>query len=436
MKFLEPESQTLEFKAEWSDTAKKTMIAFANDMGGVLQIGVADNGELVGCNFDLVERSARRFARDGVEPSMSALLDIRKQVIDGKVLATILVAPGTRKPYGLRGKLLTEGGVYIRLGGQTVPATLDEVVRIIQRGDPRTWESRPSNDTNLTFNQSERIFDNLQVPFSETHRLGYGLLNRDREFTNLALLLSDQNPFRVIVNTYAASGQVETSDRFSGSILQQWISVRERLEQINTPFIDKETDDFARREIYPWPKIALREALTNTLAHRDYSSQLQVAINIHPDVITFFTPGGIPPELTLEEALMEGASFCRNEKLTEIFMRLRWMEKAGTGFGDIFKAYSAYPQKPKLQQIVRSFLIELPRVNTQQSGREAELLRYVKNSPNGRTRAEIETYLKLSSPTIFKLLRKLKANGQVAVEGKGPSTRYLCTLNGREAKPL
>ena len=73
MKFLEPESQTLEFKAEWSDTAKKTMIAFANDMGGVLQIGVTDNGELVGCNFDLVERSARRFARDGVEPSMSAV---------------------------------------------------------------------------------------------------------------------------------------------------------------------------------------------------------------------------------------------------------------------------------------------------------------------------------------------------------------------------
>ena len=171
MKLSEPEGQTLEYKQEWCDTAKKTLIAFANDLGGILQIGVADNGEVVGCDFDQVERSVRRFARDGVEPPMTDLIDVRKQIFDDKVVATILVAPGIKKPYGFRGKVLTEGGVYIRLGGQTVPATLDEVVRIIQRGDPRTWESRPSNDTNLTFNQSERIFDNLQVPFSETHRL-------------------------------------------------------------------------------------------------------------------------------------------------------------------------------------------------------------------------------------------------------------------------
>ena len=433
MKLSEPEGQTLEYKQEWCDTAKKTLIAFANDLGGILQIGVADNGEVVGCDFDQVERSVRRFARDGVEPPMTDLIDVRKQIFDDKVVATILVAPGIKKPYGFRGKVLTEGGVYIRLGGQTVPATLDEVIRIIQRGDPRSWESRAVNETDLTFEQAKRIFDDLQIPFSEGSQLGYGLLNRQREFTNLALLLSDQNPFRVIVNTYDISGKVVSSNRVCGSVLQQWLSVRRTLADINTPVIDKESSDFSRKETYPWPQLALREALTNTLAHRDYSSPLQVAVNIHPDAITFFTPGGIPPELTLDEALMEGASFCRNEKLAEIFMRLHWMEKAGTGFGDIFRAYALFPQKPKLQQVARSFLIELPRINEQQSGKEADVLRFVKSSPEGKTRPEIEAYMQLSRPTVLKLLKALRKNGHLVIEGKGPATRYLVPTTDQDA---
>lgn len=425
MKLSEPEGQLLEYKQEWSDTAKKTLIAFANNLGGVLQIGVTDDGEVVGCNFDQVERTVRRFARDGVEPPMTNLVDVRKQELGGKVFAAVLVAPGTRRPYAFRGKLLAEGGVYIRLGGQTVSATLEEVIQLIQRGDPRTWESRPSHETALTFEEANLVFENRQIPFTESNWLGYGLINRDREFTNLALLLSDQNPFRVVVNTFGSSGKVETSVRISGSVLRQWNQVRERLSEVNSPIIDKDSKNFARNEVYPWPPLALRESLTNTLAHRDYTSPLQVSVNIHPDVIRFFTPGGIPPELTLEEALTEGASFCRNEKLAEIFMRLNWMEKAGTGFGDIFRAYAEFSQKPKLQHIARSFEIELPRVNDLLTDKETNVLLFIKSSPKGRTRAEIETYLKQSRPTVLKLLKQLRTNEQVLVEGNGPTTRYV-----------
>ena len=429
MKLSKPEGQTLEYKQEWCDTAKKTMIAFANDLGGILLIGVADDGEVVGCNFDQVERSVRSFARDGVEPSMSALVKVRKQIVDDKIITSVLIAPGTERPYSFRGKVLTEGGVYIRLGGQTVSATLEEVMRIIRRGDPRTWESRPCNQSELTFVDSKKIFEDHGIQFSEVNWIGYGLINRDHEFTNLALLLSDQNPFRVIINKYAASGKVDSCTRISGSIVQQWHTVRDRLSEVNVPIIDKESSDFARQEKYPWPQVALREALTNTLAHRDYTSPLQAAVNIHPDVINFLTPGGIPPELTLEDALAEGASFCRNEKLAELFMRLHWMEKSGTGFGDIFRAYAEYDQKPTLKHIARSFQIELPRVvNVQQSGREANVIRFIRQSPVGRSRAEIEAYLGLSRPTVMKILNELIENEQIVRSGEARSIRYhVCT---------
>ena len=323
MKLKEPEGQRLEYKREWCETAKKTMIAFANDLGGILQIGVADDGEVIGCNFDQVDRSVHSFAREGVQPSMSDLVQVRRVDFDGKAVASVLISPGSQRPYGFRGKVLTEGGAYIRLGGQTVAATLDEVMSLIQRGDPRSWESRISNEQNLTFTDSKKIFDSANIPFEEANWLGYGVQNRNREFTNLALLLSDQNPYVVVINKYDATGKVTGSDRIKGSVLRQWATVRDQLSELNLPIIDKNSSNFARRELYPWPIVALREALTNTLAHRDYSSPLQVAVNIHPNVITFLTPGGIPPELTLEDAMVEGASFCRNEKLAELFMRLQ-----------------------------------------------------------------------------------------------------------------
>ena len=158
MKLQDHEGQTLAYKQEWCEDAKKTLIAFANGLGGILQIGVAKDGEIIGCSFSQVERAIHRFARDGVDPPMEALIDVRKQMLDGKVFASVLVRPGIRRPYALRGKVLTQGGAFIRLGGQTVPAALEEILQLIHQGDPRAWESRPCGLTNLTFEQAAQIF--------------------------------------------------------------------------------------------------------------------------------------------------------------------------------------------------------------------------------------------------------------------------------------
>ena len=106
-------------------------------------------------------------------------------------------------------------------------------------------------------------------------------------------------------------------------------------------------------------------------------------------------------------------------------MRLHWMEKAGTGFGDIFRAYADYPQKPKLQHIGRSFEIELPRINENVTGRESAALLFIQANPEGRTRSEIEAYLGCSRPTVLNMLKELKESGRVAVKGRGPLTRYV-----------
>ncbi len=416
MQLTEPEGQMLEYEEAWSDAARETLIAFANGLGGVLQIGASGDGEVLGCDFDQVEQCVRHFALEEAEPTIDHLVEVRKQELGGRVLAAVLVAPGERRPYALRGKILTEGGVFVRLGDQTVPASSDEIICLARHGDPRTWEDRPSPETELTFEEAREAY----FRFWEDR----GLRTNEGAFTNFALLLSDQNPFCLVINMYGAGGMLDGTIRLGGSLLQQWLAAGKRLSEINTPFIRKDSADFVRKEVHPWPPAALREALASVFVHRDYASPLLAAVNVHPDVIGFFTPGGMPPGITPDEAFSEGAGFCRNEKLAEIFMRIQAAQTTGTGLGDIIRAYAGFPQRPVLQHIGRSFRIELPRVNGQQSSREFEALRFLRASANGRSRAELEAFLKVSRPTVLNLLKSLKAAGQVAARGRGPATRY------------
>lgn len=426
-KFTEPEGQTLEYKQAWSDTAKKTLIAFANDFGGILEFGVADSGEVLGCNFDEIDRQVMTFARQGVEPPLTDLVRIVPRDFDGKTVASVIVSPGPQKPYSFKGKLFSSGGVYIRLGGQTVAANTEEVIALIRRGNPREWETRlcEADPDSLTFESAAKIFAERNVLFSEAAWLGYGLVNARRHFTNLALLVSDQCPARLAVNTFGPDGRIAKTERIRGSLLAQMTAAREILEKANTPAISKRSGRQERLERHPWPVLALREALTNSLAHRDYSSPVGASVNIYPDRIVFMTPGGIPPEITLEDALAEGTSFCRNEKLADIFLRLGWMEKIGTGFSDIFREYAPYEQKPEVRHIVRIFQIELPRTDRKANPRERLAIDFVRGSEAGRTRAEIEAFLGVSRPTAAKILKAVLSSGQLVAAGRGRSVRYL-----------
>ena len=426
MRLERSEGQNTEFKVMWCDSAKKTLIAFANDSGGILYFGVADDGEPKGCDFDKTVRAVMQFARDGIEPPMNGLVHVEKKTLEGKTLALAVVEPGPMRPYGFKGKLLSKGGVYIRMGGQTVAATLEEVLELVRRGNPRNWEARACGWPDLTFKSASEFLKAHGIPFDKVNWPGLGVYDSNRLFTNLALLLSDQNTSKIVLNIFRQDGSLQQSQEEGGPILDQVLRLRAALDEANVPILDKNTGRQARETRYPWPKIAVREALTNCVAHRDYSSPLQSAINIGPDKIAFLTVGGLPPELTPEEALMPGATFCRNPMLADLFRKLGWTEKAGTRFSDIFRAYAHYPQRPILRNVGRTLLLELPRVeNFEGVSQEDRVVDFLSDAPTGRSRQEIEDFLGVSRPTVLKLLGKLKASGRVSTIGNARSLRYI-----------
>lgn len=112
-----------------------------------------------------------------------------------------------------------------------------------------------------------------------------------------------------------------------------------------------------------YPEVAIREALINTLVHRDYSfSTASTLISIYADRIEFITLGGLLPGLELED-VTAGVSVCRNPNLAIVFYRLELIEAYGTGLQKIKGAYAGIPVQPQIQVTKNVFKLILPNVN-------------------------------------------------------------------------
>ncbi|MDO5530664.1 RNA-binding domain-containing protein [Sutterella sp.] len=420
------ESERVEFKQAWSDTAQKTMIAFANTYGGTIYFGVDNDGKGVGVeDFDRIERTVFTFARNGVEPDMSSLIRVKPIALpDGKTVAAVQVLLGDDRPYAFKNKNWTNGGVFIRVGSSSLQAERSEIMGMAK--DLIPWEERIARFQDLTFEEARRICQTRAVPFSEANFVGYGIADTYGRFTNFGLLLSDQNREHIKISEFLGE-----DDRYSGgpelkgSILKQREDALKILEQNNLPRSTKTTDGEERIDVNPWPPVAVREALTNCIVHRDFNIDLPspTTVNIFADRMVFQTVATLPAGLTIEDLYQDGFSFCRNRFLSELFLRLRWMEKAGSGFADIFAGYEESFLKPSCACSTRIFKITLPKLQKSPTLNEkvAALIReYGSLSPK-----ELQGKVNVPRSTLNKALKELVDSKMILRTGAGRSTCYI-----------
>lgn len=98
------ESNRIEFKAELNDKLEKEIGAFLNNKeGGVLYIGVDDNGNPVGMpNIDSMQLKIADRIKNNILPSTLGLFDIVTEEIDKVSVVKILISSGLEKPYILK----------------------------------------------------------------------------------------------------------------------------------------------------------------------------------------------------------------------------------------------------------------------------------------------------------------------------------------------
>ena len=429
------ESETVELKSVVVDDIKKEIIAFANCEGGKLYIGVQDDGTVVGLDDpDGAALQISNMVRDAVKPDLTMFLHYETLNEDGKQIIAIDVQRGTERPYYLARKGLRPEGVFVRQGYSSVPASNTAIRRMIKETDGDHFEEMRSLEQNLTFEAAKKEFSERNIRFGEAQMKTLGLMTHDGIYTNLGLLLSDQCVHTIKAAAFEGTTQNEFKDRreFSGSLFRQMNEVYDYIDfrnQTHSTFQKLRRID--RRD---YPETAVREALLNSLVHREYSFRASTLISLYADRIEFTSIGGLVSGVTLKDVMM-GISVCRNVKLANVFYRLELIEAYGTGILKIMEAYSGTGKEPQIETSDNAFKIILPNLNAhadpnepgarQNGGSPEEAVIALAKKQNSFTRKDVEEELGISQSACGRILKQMAQRGQIIQEGKGRNTHYL-----------
>ena len=425
------ESDTVELKLIVVDDIKKEIIAFANTNGGIIYIGIADNGDIIGlknANFDLM--NINNMIRDGIKPDITLFVQSKIEQIGDKNVIIIDVQSGANRPYYLSGKGIRPEGVYIRHGTSSVPANDTAIRKMIRETDGESYEKMRSTEQNLTFDTTNAEFTKRNVSFGIAQMMTLGMINADRIYTNLALILSDQCVHTIKTAIFQDTTQETFQNRreFSGSIMKQINEVYEYLDLNNRT---KATfNKLLRIDKRDYPETALREALINAIVHREYSTSGSVLIKMFSDRTEFISPGGLVSSIEIED-IMSGYSVCRNSGLAAIFYRLQLIEAFGTGILKIFEAYKTSFKQPKIEVTPNVFKMILPNLNAESSEVFAnteqmshERIQQFVHIHGSINRKQTEELLGLSQTAAGIILRKMLKTGVLKKEGNSRNIRY------------
>ncbi len=427
------ESEIVELKSQVVGDLCKEIIAFANTNGGTLYIGIDDDGAIVGvADADKATLQINNMVRDSIKPDVTMFVRYETQNLDRKQIIAVTVQKGTSRPYYLSSKGLKPGGVYVRNGTASDPATDTAIRKMIKETDGDCFEDMRSLEQNLTFHAANTQFTKQSVPFDDTKMQTLGFISPDGIYSNMAFLLSDQCSSAIKAATFAGKDKSNFQDRreFSGSLFQQMEEMYAYLDMRNQT---KATfDGLYRNDIRDYPEEALREALLNSIVHRDYSFSASTLISVYEDRIEFVSVGGLPDGIALED-IMLGLSVCRNPKLAAVFYRLKLIEAYGTGMPKIMKAYDGYSCKPQIEVTGNAFKITLPNRNfeakeaamtTEIPKKNEDIILSFITSNEQITRSDVERILHISQATANRLLKHMIREGLIYQESSGRNTRY------------
>lgn len=434
------EIETVELKSIVMDDIKKEIIAFANCDGGTVYVGVADDGKVLGVeNADECVLQISNMVRDAVKPDVTMFIHYETLECDGKAVVAVNIQRGTNRPYYLAKKGLRPEGVYVRQGYSSVPATDTAIRQMIKETDGDSFENMRSINQALTFEATKKEFEKRNVVFGQPQMQTLKIVSADGIYTNLGLLLSEQCLHTIKAAVFEGINQNVFKDRreFSGSLMQQLNDVYDYIDFHNQTHATFRK--LLRIDTRDYPEVAVREALLNTLVHRDYSFRASTLISIYDDRIEFVSIGGLLPGLELDD-LMMGVSVCRNPHLANVFYRLQLIEAYGTGMKKIMGAYANALVQPKVKTTNNAFKIILPNVNFTPKAAEVhkdfekaadlaldsnekKVLQFLREHLM-ITRKETQTLLEVSQSTAGRILKAMVDSGRIKQIGGSRTTRY------------
>ena len=330
------EGFTTEFKRSMPSDLGREICAFANATGGVILIGVEDSGAVVGVEDHNRLKSQVQSVARSANPPVAVEMES-----EGDVLR-VTVPEQHGKPYSFGGRF------FIREGATCQQMSRDEIREFFFEEGLIRLDETPC----IAFDPSVEVTPPRWAEFAERAGIDPGLdpmtvlenlhLLKDSRMAHAGawLLADDITRFTLQASVTCAvfRGITKTHilDRkeFKGNLYAIYQEVMAYFEaKLNSALIPHAQGREERLEL---PENALREAVVNAIAHRDYRSTANVQVYIFQDRVEIVTPGGLPAGMREED--LGNRSVPRNPLLFSLLYRLRLVEQIGSGIRRIHDA--------------------------------------------------------------------------------------------------
>ena len=412
------ENKRLEYKENMeSGTFLKTISAYANYGGGKIIFGIADDGTVKGISKpEEACLNLENKINDSIKPVPEYSIEIGE---DSTIILS--VCEGPYKPYLYKGK------AYKRYDSAATEVDRLEYGRLILEGQNQSYEELPSSMQELTF-------DRLEEELKKS--LGITCLNKDilktlelysekRGFNNAAALLADKNQFPGIDMIRFGSSIDEIMDRATFEHMSVLAQLSSCIEMFQTYYQYEKIEGVERKQIDKIPEKAFREAIANALVHRAWDVRASIKISMFEDRIEISSPGGLPAGIGREEYLNGQISVLRNPILGNVFFRLKYIEKFGTGIMRINRSYSNALEKPSYQIFENSIQVVLPVIASDEelSEKEKKILDIIRDKGTV-SRSEIEKLAGTGKDSTIRSLNLLLKKHIIEKTGAGRGVKY------------
>jgi ATP-dependent DNA helicase RecG len=333
------ENDRVAFKAADFRPAKlaEALAALANSEGGTLVLGIDPRLRSAG-GLDDVQVASRALADAArlCNPPLVLPLPELVSLTDGRQVWVAAVPHGLPYVYDIDGRYLG------RVGAQNRPLGADALKRLLIERGQISYETMPVRGATVADLEPEKIGRYLAlvrpslVGTSEEVLRDRGCLARDGDTwlpTNAGLLLFGKVPPRhaqAILVRYAGRSP---SDQFLRKEVhctlpeavqeaQMWLLANMRK--------GSRLEGSGREDFTEYPEEAVREAIVNAVAHRDYSLEGDsIRVAMFSDRIEVYSPGRLPGHVTLNNLLDE--RYSRNPVIVQVLADLGMIERLGYG---------------------------------------------------------------------------------------------------------
>lgn len=451
------ESSTLEFKKSTAKlkSAAESLCGFLNASGGIVLIGVADDGTIVG--QEVSDKTKREISRVLEKFSPMPTIDIRYVVLEGRNKAVIVlnaITDVTKQPY------FFDNQAYIRSESTTLPMPRDHLQHMLitnaQHND--SWEKGITEGVSIDDLDHDEILrtvregvTNLRIPeeamsYSVEQVLRrFKLLDADR-LRNAAVVLFAKQPDEWFPQCLLKLARFKGTNRneimdsrqvhgHAFHLLNEALLFAQRHLPVASIFPN---DRLERQDKPLFPVKALREIFANAIAHRDYSlAGGSINFAIYDDRIEIWNNGSLMPGLQYSELQFLHESVLRNPIIASILYYRKLSESWGRGIELIVQKCSeeGLPE-PKFFERSGGFCVCLRSGKDFQetrgmvalsplSTRQEKILQAFEDSDE-MTLSELTAFLggSLSERTMRRDLSGLQKLGLIQLEGFGRGARW------------